>query len=181
MRRDPLRVRLSGRGGQGVILVGTLLAEAAMFDGLHVVQTQSYGPEARLGAAKSEVVLSEGEIAFPEVMTPDILLCLSREAYQKFGGKIAPDGLMIIEEGVVQEVGATGGLPLALRGTARAIGLEMATNVVGLGALCALTGAVSEESLRRTVRERVKAEFLDLNLQALEAGLELGRQQAASH
>lgn len=175
MRRDPLRVRLSGRGGQGVILVGTLLAEAGMYDGLHVVQTQSYGPEARLGAAKSEVVLSEKEIAFPEIATPDLLLCLSREAYRKYGGKIEPEGLMIIEQGVVQEVGPTGGLPLALRQTARDVGLEMAMNVVGLGALCALTGAVTEESLRRSLRDRVKPEFLDLNLRALDAGLELGR------
>lgn len=75
--RDPIQVRFAGAGGQGVMLAGVLTAEAGMHDGLHVVSTQSYGPEARLGAAKSEVVLSRHEIVLPDVRVPDVVVCLS--------------------------------------------------------------------------------------------------------
>ena len=98
MLHDPLRVRLSGRGGQGIILAGTMLAEAAMEDGLHVVQTQAYGPEARLGASKSEVVISTREISFPEVTVPDLVLVFSRDAYLKYGKQVAAGGFVLVEE-----------------------------------------------------------------------------------
>ena len=84
MRTETINLRLAGRGGQGIMLAAFLLAQAATYEGLHVVQTQSYGPEARLGAAKSDVILSPHEIAFPEILTPDILLCLSRDAYAAY-------------------------------------------------------------------------------------------------
>lgn len=174
MHKDPLRIRLSGRGGQGIILAGTMLAEAAMQDGLHVVQTQSYGPEARLGASKSEVVLSAREISFPEVLMPDLVLCLSREAYQKFGRQVSPGGVVLLEEMIGKEVPDAEGELLPLRRTARELGKELVLNVVGLGALVAITQAVSRESLRSALRHRVKAEFLDLNEGALEAGFRLG-------
>ncbi len=174
MRSDPLRIRLSGRGGQGIILAGTVLAEAAMQDGLHVVQTQSYGPEARLGASKSEVVVSSRDIAFPEVLMPDLVLCFSREAYQKFGRQVAQGGVVLLEETILADVPDAQGQLLPLRRTARELGNELALNVVGLGALVAITEAVSRESLRAALRHRMKPEFMELNVQALEAGFRLG-------
>ncbi len=174
MRRDPLRVRLSGRGGQGIMLAGTLLAEAAMQDGLHVVQTQSYGPEARLGAAKSEVVISTRDIAFPEVLVPDLVLCLSRDAYLKFGRKVADGGVVLLEEAILKDVPDAKGQVLPLRATARDLGNELSLNVVGLGALVAITQAVSRDGLRSALRHRMKPEYLDLNIGALEAGFALG-------
>ncbi|MDA8346113.1 MAG: 2-oxoacid:acceptor oxidoreductase family protein [Thermaerobacter sp.] len=174
MRSDPLRIRLSGRGGQGIILAGTMLAEAAMQDGLYVVQTQSYGPEARLGASKSEVVVASKEIAFPEVLVPDLVLCFSREAYLKFGKQVSPGGVVLLEESILKDIPDAQGQFLPLRRTARELGKELVLNVVGLGALVAITQAVSRESLRSALRHRVKPEFLDLNVDALEAGFRLG-------
>lgn len=176
--RDPFQMRLSGSGGQGVILAGVLLAEAGMHDGLQVVQTQSYGPAARLGAAKSEVVLSRHPIAFPEVGLPDAVLCLSRDAYGRYGSQLAEGGVRIVDREAVSDLPAVPADTVVLPVTATARELEpggaISANVVALGALVALTGVVSEEGVRRALRERVKPEMLDLNERAFEAGLRLG-------
>jgi len=174
MLHDPLRVRLSGRGGQGIILAGTMLAEAAMEDGLYVVQTQTYGPEARLGASKSEVVISAREIAFPEVSVPDLVLCFSRDAYLKYGRQVTPEGFVLLEETIRQEVPDAKGHFLPFRRTARELGNDLSLNVIALGALVALTQAVTRPSLRKALRARMKPEFLELNERALELGFELG-------
>lgn len=175
---DPVQIRFAGAGGQGVMLAGVLLAEAAMLDGRHVVSTQSYGPEARLGAAKSEVVLSRREIVLPEVRRPDIVVCLSAEAYRKHGTGLAPDGIRLVEERALEEGAARlpGTVLLPLVATARELGPggALSTNVVALGALVARTGAVTEASLRQALRHRIKPKQLELNERALAAGLALG-------
>ncbi|HET7296716.1 MAG TPA: 2-oxoacid:acceptor oxidoreductase family protein [Gemmatimonadales bacterium] len=181
--RDPFQVRLSGSGGQGVILASVLLAEAGMHDGLQVVQTQSYGPAARLGAAKSEVVLSHHQIAFPEVSLPDAVVCLSQDAYRKYGGQVAEGGLRIVESDVAAGLPAApaGTILLPITSTARDLGPDgvITANVVALGALVALSAVVSVEGARRALRERVKPETLELNQRAFEAGLRLGAGTAA--
>lgn len=174
VRKDPLQIRLSGRGGQGVILSGVLVAEAAMRDGMQVVQTQSYGPEARLGAAKAEVVLSSRPIAFPEVVEPDILLCLSRDAYTRHGQVLAAGGLRLVDDRVAAEVEVRDALLLPLVATANEIDAPIAANVVALGALAQLTEMVSVESLRAAIRKRIKPAFLEVNERAFDAGLQLG-------
>src|SRR5512136_882491 len=92
-------VRMAGEGGQGMILAGIILAEAAgIYGGKNVVQTQSYGPEARGGASKSEVVISDGEIDHPEVLEADIVVTLSQEAYDKYAASLKPGGLLIVDD-----------------------------------------------------------------------------------
>lgn len=175
---DPIQVRFAGAGGQGVILAGVLIAEAGMHDGLHVVATQSYGPEARLGAAKTEVVLSHRPIVFPEVRVPDLIVCLSEEACRKYARPLAPGGLRLLEESAVTGAPLEAGtITLPLIATARALGPNgaVAANVVALGALVALSEVVTEASLRRALRQRVKPALLELNERALDAGLALGR------
>ncbi len=158
------------------MLAGAVLAEAAMYDGHHVAQTQEYGPEARLGATKAEVIISRRPIAFPQVVVPDILLCLSRDGFLRYGRMIAPGGIRIVEASLDPELSAEQGIVrLPLREVARAEGNELAMNIVGLGALATLTGAVSESALERALGARIKPEFLDLNVRALGAGLALGR------
>lgn len=178
-RGDVLRVRLSGRGGQGLILAGLVLAEAGSREGLHVVQTQSYGPEARLGASKSDVILSREDIAFPGVTEPDVLLCLSRDAFSKYGATMAPGGLRLVDRQVAAEVPVGDAMVLPLVDTAQSIGDVIVTNVVALGALVALSGAVSQSSLRDALRGRVKPQLVDLNERALAAGWELGEKAVA--
>lgn len=173
--RETIGVRLSGRGGQGVMLAGLLLAQAGMHDGLHVVQTQSYGPEARLGAAKSDVVLSPHEIAFPEIVEPDLILCLSRDAYVTYGRRLAEGGRRVVDEPLTRELDVgDDDLVLPLSRSAGEVGDPLVANAVALGALVALRGLVSRGALRRAVRERVRPQFQELNLRALDVGLRLG-------
>jgi 2-oxoglutarate ferredoxin oxidoreductase subunit beta len=175
--RDPYEVRFSGEGGQGVILAGVLLADAAGSEGRLVVHTQSYGPEARGGACKSEVVLSTREIAFPEVELPDAVVCLSPEAMRKYAA-VRPGGFRIVDEGAL--LGTTRqeqDIVLPLIQTAIEAGGELAANVVALGALAGLTDIASHAALRAAIRRRMKAELIPLNERALEAGLLLGTRQ----
>ena len=173
MTSDATGVRPAGRGGQGVMLAGFLLAQAAMTDGMHVVQTQSYGPEARLGAAKSDVILSRSEIAYPEVIEPEIFLCLSHDALVAYLSTVGPEAMSIIDERAVSGIDAPGAIILPLTDTARECGAALATNIVGLGALVGIARLVSERSLREALAARVAPELLALNTQAFTAGLRL--------
>ena len=173
-----LRVRLSGRGGQGLILAGVGFAEGGSREGLHVVQTQGYGPEARLGASKSDVILSRAEIAFPGVTEPDVLLCLSRDAFSKYGATAVAGGLRVVDRQVAAEVPVGDAIVLPLVETAQSLGDVIVTNIVALGALVALSGAVQQSTLRDALRGRVKPQLVELNERALAAGWKLGEAAA---
>jgi 2-oxoglutarate ferredoxin oxidoreductase subunit gamma len=165
-------IRLAGSGGQGLILAGIILAEAAgVYDGKFVCQTQSYGPEARGGASKAEVVISDAAIDYPKAIQPDVLLALNQKSLEVFGADLKPVGLLLVDADLVKEV--PGGRVIALPFTriARELGRAMAANIVALGALAALTGAVSSEGLKKAVIARVPASTRELNEKALEAGL----------
>lgn len=179
--KDPVQIRLSGAGGQGLITAGVILAEAAMLDGRNVVQTQTYGPEARLGSSRAEVIISRGTIAYPEVTVPDVLICLSEEAAGKFASKAAKETLVILDSTNVGEDVLSAGrvVRLAITQTAERVGSRVVANAVALGALNALTGVVSRESLARAIRARVPARFAELNERALEAGEALAEGVAA--
>ena len=100
MDEKRIEIRLSGSGGQGLILAGIILAEAAIIDGKNAVQTQSYGPEARGGASRSEVIISNGSIDYPKVSKSDILLALTEEAVIKYKGSLKEDGLLILDSSI---------------------------------------------------------------------------------
>lgn len=166
-------VRLAGTGGQGAILAGILLAEAAIRDGKNVTQTQSYGPEARGGASRSEVVISEGEIHYPKVIRADITLCMSQEACDRYGGQMRRDGLLILDADHVTRAQTTRAVRVPMTTLAReATGREITANVVGLGLLAGLTRIISREALEAAVRDRVPRGTADANLKALAAGYE---------
>jgi 2-oxoglutarate ferredoxin oxidoreductase subunit gamma len=167
----PIEIRLSGAGGQGLITAGVILAEAAVLDGKYVVQTQSYGPEARLGSSKAEVIISNAPIANPQVTVPGVLICLSEDAAAKFGHEANEATLIIVDSSAVEK--ATFGLGRVLRipitQTAIAAGGKMAANVVALGLVNCLVEAVSPESLREAVAKRVPEKYREMNLRALDA------------
>ena len=164
-------VRLGGTGGQGAILAGILLAEAAIRDHMNVTQTQSYGPEARGGASRSEVVISDGEIYYPKVIVADLTLCMSQEACDRYGGQVRPGGLLILDSDHVTRAPTTRAVRVPMTTIAREVtGREIAANVVGLGVLAGLTGIVSREALEAAVRDRAPRGTADLNLKALAAG-----------
>jgi 2-oxoglutarate ferredoxin oxidoreductase subunit gamma len=166
-------VRFGGTGGQGAILAGILLAEAAIRDGKNVAQTQSYGPEARGGASRSEVVISDGEIDYPEVIQADITLCMSQEACDRYGGQVRKGGLLILDADHVTHATTTRAVRVPMTRLAREVtGREIVANVVGLGVLAGLTGIVSREALEAAIRDRAPRGTADVNLKALAAGFE---------
>ncbi|RLC66322.1 MAG: 2-oxoacid:ferredoxin oxidoreductase subunit gamma [Chloroflexi bacterium] len=172
-------VRLAGTGGQGVILAGILLAEAAIRDGRNVVQTQSYGPEARGGASRSEVIISDGEIHYPKVIEADITLCMSQQACDKYGCQMRKDGLLVLDSDHISRAPTTRAVRVPLTTLAREMtGREIVANVVGLGVLAGITGIVSPQALEAAIRERAPQGTAELNLKALTAGFEAvsGRQ-----
>jgi 2-oxoglutarate ferredoxin oxidoreductase subunit gamma len=177
--QDVVRVRLTGRGGQGIMLAGAILAQAATYDERYVVETQEYGPEARLGATKAELVIASRPIAYPLVDAPDILLCLSRDGFLRYGRQIVPGGVRLVDATLRDEMGDLDSLVyLPFRQTARLVGSELFTNIVALGATAALTGVVGEASLARAVAERVKPEYREDNARALSAGYRLAASDA---
>lgn len=166
-------VRLAGTGGQGAILAGILLAEAAIRDGKNVTQTQSYGPEARGGASRSEVVISNEEIHYPKVIQAHITLCMSQEACDRYGGQTCKDGLLILDADHVTRAPTTRAVRVPMTTLAREVaGREIVANVVGLGVLVGLTGIVSREAMEAAIRERVPRGTEGINLKALAAGFE---------
>ena len=171
-------IRLAGEGGQGMILAGIVLAEAAaIYDGKNAIQTQSYGPEARGGASKSEVILSEGEIDYPKVINPDALVAMSQEACDKYASSLKKNGLLIVDKDKVGRVPTTRAVQvpitqLAVESTGRAI----TANVVALGVLVGLTQIVSREAIEKAVTARAPKGTEDMNRAALAAGFAAAEQ-----
>jgi len=169
---DRYEVRLAGEGGQGMILAGVILAEAAaVHDGLNAVQTQSYGPEARGGASRSEVIIARGEIDYPKVMAADLLLCMSQEACDKFYPQVKDDGCIIVDSTHVSRVPSHRAIAVPITQLAEeATGRRITASMVALGLLSGLTGVVSKEALEKAVADRVPAGTEEMNLKALAAG-----------
>lgn len=170
------QIQLTGAGGQGLVLAGIILAEAAMRDGKNVAVAQSYGPEARLGASKAEVIISTEKIAYPQVTQPDVLLCLSQDAFDKYFSAAGERVLVVVDATQVQTPTLARDniykLPL-VRAAAEQVGTRLVANVVALGALNAIARLVSWESLHRAVEQRTPARFREQNLRALEVGRHL--------
>lgn len=173
------QIQLSGAGGQGLVLAGVILAEAAMRDGRNVAVAQSYGPEARLGASKAEVIISTEKIAYPQVTRPDILLCLSQDAFDKYFPNVSEEALVIVDTHQVQapDRNTIRKLPL-VRAAMEQVGSKVVANVVALGALNALAQLVSWEHLAAAVARRTPQKYRDQNLKALEVGRALVNQTA---
>lgn len=168
---DRIEIRLAGSGGQGLILAGVILAEAAgIHEGKFVAQTQSYGPEARGGASKSEVVISDAEIDYPKAIQPDVLLCMSQQACDAYIFDLKPDGALLVDATLVHDLPTTRAVALPFTKIARELGSEAVANMVALGALAALTGIVSLKGLKAAILGRVPKGTEELNQKALLAG-----------
>lgn len=170
-----MQIRLSGSGGQGLILAGIILAEAAVIDGKEVVQTQDYGPEARGGSSKSECVISDEAIDYPKVTIADVVLCLNQESFNKYGQDVRDKGKVIIDTALVKVYDHQENI-VALPITTTAVeklGKAIFANIVALGAVVGLTGVVSKEAIEQAVLARVPKGTVELNRKALELGWEM--------
>ena len=175
-----VEIRCSGSGGQGILLAAAIIAEAAAALGRRVVQTQSYGPEARGGASKAEVIVSSEPIDYPEVQHPDVSLVLSQAAYDKYAADTRPGGLLIYDSGLVEpdpddESVVRCGLPFT-QVASDDLGKKVVTNIVALGALARVSGVLPVDAVRDAVMSRVPPRFKELNEQAFDLGLRLGEE-----
>jgi 2-oxoglutarate ferredoxin oxidoreductase subunit gamma len=172
-------IRFSGSGGQGLILAGVIFAEAAtIYDGKNAVQSQSYGPEARGGASKSEVIISDKTIDFPKATEIDLMLALTQEACTKYYKDIKADGTLLVDEDFVREMPKGSfkviRLPI-IRTAAEEIGKAFVANIVAIGTIAAITGQVSFGAVEKAVLSRVPKGTEELNKKALQAGYELAK------
>ncbi len=171
------RIVFSGSGGQGIITSAILLAEAAvLFGNLNAVQSQSYGAEARGGATRSDVIISDSEIYFPKVVQPNILICLTQAAYSKFRSMIRPGGILLTDTRYVKiekKVDARH-VELPMYQTVMDhIGDPLVFNICMLGALIGLTQLIPEEAIIKGLEKRLPTGALDMNKRALKLGLAL--------
>jgi len=173
-------VRIAGFGGQGVVLSGIVLGTAAMYDNHFSTQVQSYGPEARGGACKSEVVISDEEISFPMVTRPEFFIALSQEALDRYIGDLPEGKTLIVDEDLVKNIPEREGvtiyrLPMT-RVADKKLKNRMFTNIVMIGAVTDFTGLVSREAMRQAVKNIVPPATIEKNLTALEAGFTLAEE-----
>ncbi len=174
------RLVFSGSGGQGVITAAIILAEAAvLYDNLIATQSQVYGPEARGGATRSDVIIADTEIHYPKVTQPNVLVCLTQEAYTKFYPIIRPGGTLIIDSRFVKtytKVDAQQVQAPMYQTVMERIGKPIVFNICMLGVVIGLTQVVASDSILKVLEKRIPAGFLDMNRQALELGMELAAQ-----
>jgi len=173
-------IRFGGVGGQGIVLAGRLLGKAAaLYDGKDAVCTQSYGPEARGGASRSDVVIANEQVDYPFVDKADVLAVFFQEAYISFRDCLKPDGLLIVDSGLVQPFDDEDNLHgIPATEIAEGLGSRMAANVVTLGYLVGMTGVVSEESVVKAIQSTLKEKIVDMNLKAFEAGVQLAQEDS---
>jgi 2-oxoglutarate ferredoxin oxidoreductase subunit gamma len=166
-------IRLSGSGGQGLILMGIILAEAiGIYDGKFVAQTQNYGPEARGGSSKSEVIVSDEEIDYPKAMQLDLLLAMNQKSCDEFYPDLKPEGLLIVDSTFVTQVPTSKTFQIPFTQIAREkFKREVVANIIALGALTQLSPIISSKAVESAVLARVPKGTEKLNRDALKAGI----------
>jgi len=176
---DRYELRLSGSGGQGLILAGKILAQAAViYDNKNAVQSQSYGPEARGGASKADVVISKTDIDYPKAQNVNVLLALTQESCDKYSKSLMDDGILLVDEKHVKKIpkGKYKVIKAPIIDIAtNDVGLVVVANIVSLGVIQALTNCVSYDAIKNSILERVPKGTEQINIKALDAGITQGK------
>ena len=168
-------IRIAGSGGQGIIMAGIILAEAAILDGKYVTQSQNYGPETRGGTSVSEVILSDMEVDYPNAMELDLLVALTQEACDRNLPDMKREGLVVVDSDLVQRVlwGRLATLPF--QQIAQKAGEERAINMAALGAIAAFSTEISSASLKRVMARRLPSAKVAVNRRAFGQALKIAR------
>ena len=176
-------IRLGGFGGQGVLTCGIIIAKAAsLYDGNHAVQTQSYGPEARGGASRTEVVLSDNIIDYPKVDNPDVFVAMSHEALMKYIVDIKEGAILIVDpelvyeeeiEDIINDKKLKYYKASATKVAQNIIGKKIVANIVMLGSFVKATGLISEEAAKKAILESVPKGTEDMNMEAFKQGMQI--------
>lgn len=176
-------VRIAGFGGQGIILLGVVLAKAIASNlKLHVVQTQSYGPESRGGAVRADLVISDEPVDYPEVVKADVLVAMSQAALDTYLKDLKEDGVLVIDPGLVKLKTQSSHVLISEVDATRKVsnlGKSLHANMIMLGALINIINLAPREAVISALKESVPEKSLDENLQALEMGLKIPRGEQA--
>jgi len=179
-----VEIRFAGFGGQGIIKSGIITAAAAsLYGGKNAVQTQSYGPESRGGACKSEVVISEEEIDFPKVVEPNVLVVMSQHAYNEYAEDVKPNGIIILDPDMIpheKELKKVKIFRVPATKIAEEMGRKIVANIVMLGAFVAVTELLDKTALRSSIVENIPKGTEELNLAAFEKGYEYAKNMLKS-
>lgn len=181
---EKVRVIFSGSGGQGIITAAVILAEAAvMYEDLNAVQSQVYGPQARGGVSRSDVIISDEAIDFPKVLQPNVLVCLTQASYNTYGPLIRPGGLLLTDEKYVTTDRKTDAKQISLpmyANVMETIKKPVVFNICVLGVLSNLIKLVKPESIMKVLETRIPPDFLKMNQQALDLGIKMGAEYSRS-
>jgi len=176
-------IRFSGFGGQGIIRCGLITGKAlAIFDNKHATMTQSFGPEARGSACSSQLVVSDDRVLYPYISSPEILISMSQEAYDKYEPELSGDGILIIDKDLVKTKPPRGKIKTYVIPSTRfaeELGNRIIANLVMLGFFTAITRVVSPEAVKKALPGLVPSRFLDLNIKAFDKGYEYGKKVLA--
>jgi 2-oxoglutarate ferredoxin oxidoreductase subunit gamma len=179
-----IEIRFAGFGGQGIIKSGIIVAAAAsLHEGKNAVQTQSYGPESRGGACKSEVVISEEDVDFPKVVKPDVLVVMSQHAYNDYVEDLKPQGTIILDPDMIpheMELKDVKVFRVPATKIAEELGRRIVANIVMIGAFTSLTGLLDSNAIKESIKENIPKGTEDLNLAAYQKGHDFGKSLMAS-
>jgi 2-oxoglutarate ferredoxin oxidoreductase subunit gamma len=171
-------VRISGLGGQGVVLAGQILGRAAVYDGKNAVQTQSYGAEARGSSAKSEVIISDNKIGFPSVRKPDVLVAMNQEALDKHLKDISEKSILIVDSTHVKKIPTIKikifKIP-ATEAAEKAFKAKIYANMLILGVLTKIIGIISVKAVEKAIEDTLGEKNAKVNIQAYKLGRELAQ------
>ena len=175
---ERMRMVFTGSGGQGVITAAIIFAEAAViYEGLNATQSQAYGAAARGGSTRSDIIISEEAINYPKVIQPNMLVCLTQEAYNAYATIIRPGGLLLTDSRFVKQERKVDAWQVELpmyKAVMDDIGKPIVFNICMLGAVVALSDVVKPASIMAVLKERIPSGFIDMNRKALELGLDMG-------
>lgn len=173
-----VRLVFSGSGGQGVITAAIILAEAAVIHGgMNATQSQSYGAAARGGSTRSDIIISKNEINFPEVTQPNVLVCLTQDAYNSYASVIRPGGILLTDSRFVETTRKVDAkqIELPMYDTVmEKIGKPVVFNICMLGTLVSITEVIKAKFVMAAVADKVPKDFIELNTRAFDLGMELG-------
>lgn len=169
----------AGFGGQGIITMGVLAAKAAgLHDGKEVAQSQSYGPAARGGACRTDVVISDIKIDYAKAIAPDVLVIMSNPARDKYIKEVEKDAIIIIDDSIVDDIPEEYTNVYRVPATdiaEKQLGNKIVTNVVMLSAIAAITGRISKEGVAKAIASSVRPQYVKMNLEAVDVGYKYGQ------
>ncbi len=169
---DRYEIRISGSGGQGVILTAIIVAEAAaIYENKYVAQSQSYGPEARGGASRADVVISNSPIDYPKALAVDLLVAMNEASLEKYYYSLKPGGTLIVDSSQIKEIPFPQAIKVPFTKLAKdECGMTLVANMVVLGTLSVYQDVVSADSLLNALKRRVPERFLEVNIKAFNVG-----------